>query len=126
MPVHFEWTDATKTVLRYRVEGQWNWNDLHKHLARAAFQMDSVDHPVDLLLDLRGSSQLPAGAVAHLRSVGKKQHRNSSERVIIVGLPREVAQRLAGDTREYRIESRIIRFADTEAEISAILQAWRE
>lgn len=126
MAVKFNWDDHEKTVLLYTLEAGWNWNDLHKNLARSTLWFDQAEQPIDRVIDLRGT-QLPGGAVGHLRSLGKKQHRNETERVVIIGVPDSVVQLVTAGhpDREYRTGTRIVRFADTLEEARAIIAQWR-
>lgn len=125
MVVDFKWGNVEKTTLHFTVGRGWNWNDLHKNLARSSLWLDQVEHRVDLLIDLRGQP-LPAGAVGHLRSLGKAQHRNASGRVIIIGIPeatRHAITRAADQT--YRVEDRLIVFADDSDAAYTVLEQWQ-
>jgi hypothetical protein len=124
MTITFDWDNPQETVIRLRADGDWNWNDLHKNMRRAAFWLDASDGPVDLVLDLRGGSRLPAGALGHIRSLGKPIHPNGRPRLIIVGLDESVAGPLGGDDGIYRQGEREIHFVSDDAAVAAILAQW--
>lgn len=124
MVVDFNWGNVEKTTLHFTVGENWNWNDLHKNLARSTLWLDQVEHRVDLLVDLRGH-RLPAGAIGHLRSLGKMQHRNASGRVIIIGVPEATLQAITrADDKTYRVDDRIIVFVENIEAANAILARW--
>jgi hypothetical protein len=125
MPVEFDWDDDSQTTLRFTASPPWNWNDFHKAMRRAAFWLDTVDHDVDILIDLRHSGKLPAGALGHVRSLGVSIHPNSHDRVVIIGLDDSVAGPLGGADRVYQDSARLIRFVTTDEEARAVIGAWR-
>lgn len=126
MAIDFQWDNDAQTVIRMTVAGAWNWNDFHKNLRRMTFWMDSVQHGVELVIDLRGSHKLPAGALGHIRSLGKKIHPNGRDRVILIGLDASIAQPLGGETGSYRDGDRLICFVQTDDEARAVLDTWRD
>lgn len=125
MPVEFAWDNDAQTVLRVTATPLWNWNDFHKALRRATFWLDAVDHTVEIIVDLRHSGKLPAGALGHIRSLGTAIHPNTEDRMVIIGLDETVAGPLGGADRTYQDEARCIRFVGTDEDAQAIIAAWR-
>ncbi len=124
MSFDFRWDNPEQTVLRYAADGDWNWNDLHKHMRRSTLWFDPLDHPVETIIDLRGGARMPGGAVGQLRSLGKKLHRNSRARTIIMGVDAELQHQLGAVAGVYQTPDQLIRFAATDAEAAAILAEW--
>ncbi|HLV34584.1 MAG TPA: hypothetical protein VKY59_05715 [Spirillospora sp.] len=125
MPVEFAWDNDEKTVVRVVATMPWNWNDFHKAMRRASFLLDTVQHDVDLLIDLRQSVKLPAGALGHIRSLGAAIHPNNPDRAAILGLDKSIAGPLGGDEGSYSDGTRLLRFVDTDEEARAILEQWQ-
>lgn len=125
MPVDLSWDNDQKTVIRISAEGVWNWNDFHKTLRSARYWLDSVQPPVELMIDLRRSAYLPAGALGHVRSLGVKIHPHGRDRVVIIGLDSAVAAALGGAEGVYSDGRRLIRFVGTEDAARAVLAAWQ-
>lgn len=124
MGVSYDWYDDSQTVMVYTAEGDWNWNDYHKAVRMSLFSLHGLEHPVDMLLDLRGTDKTPAGAVAHLRSVGKRLHDNLSGRAVIVGLDDATARQLVGaGARMLQFGEQTLYFADTPDEAIALLRS---
>lgn len=127
MPFRYEWKDASKRVICYIAEGDWNWKDYH-HAARAsAFTLSGVDHPVDCLIDLRGSARqtLPAGLAAHVRSFGKKMQACLTGRAVVIGMPKEgIDSLLLGGDDTLSTSDGAVRFVTNDAEIEQVLRAW--
>ncbi len=124
MSFDFRWDNPEQTVLRYVADGAWNWNDLHKHLRRSTLWFDTLDHPVETIIDLRGGSRMPGGAVGQLRSLGKQMHANSRARTIIMGVDAHLQHQLGAADGVYATPNQLIRFAATDAEAAAILSEW--
>jgi hypothetical protein len=125
MTFGFRWDNDDKTVLRYVAAGAWNWNDLHKHLRRSTLWLDTVDHLVETIIDLRAGAKLPAGAVAHLRSLGKRIHPKMQARTIILGVDPAVQRQLGAVDGVYQTSVQLIRFASSDEEAAAILGEWQ-
>lgn len=125
MPVEFAWDNDEKTIVRVVAVMPWNWNDFHKAMRRASFLLDTVHHDVDLLIDLRQSSRLPAGALGHIRSLGAAIHPNHPDRAVILGLDASIAGPLGGDDRAYSDGTRLLRFVESDDEARSVIEAWR-
>lgn len=127
MPFRFEWMDDTYRVMAYIVEGDWNWKDYH-HAARAStFSMTGVNHLIDSLIDLRGSTRttLPSGLPAHVRSFGKKTHVQLSGRALVIGMPDEgIATLQVGDDMTLTTTDGFVRFVATDDELAQVLDEW--
>lgn len=124
MPVDFKWDNDEKTILRVVAVMPWNWNDFHKAMRRASFLLDTVKHDVDLLIDLRQSIKLPAGALGHIRSLGVAIHPNNPDRAVILGLDETIAGPLGGDDRTYSDGTRLLRFVESDDEAQAVIEGW--
>ncbi|MDE2820980.1 MAG: hypothetical protein OXI40_14705 [Chloroflexota bacterium] len=127
MPFRYQWKDASKRVICYIAEGDWNWKDYH-HAARAsAFTLSGVAHPVDCLIDLRCSARrtLPAGLAAHARSFGKKMQACLTGRAVVIGMPKEGLDSLPlDDANTLSTRDGAVRFVANEAELEQALSAW--
>lgn len=124
MPITIAWDNDDKAVLRLTATGRWNWNDFHKNMRVATFWLDTVDHPVEIVVDLSQSDKLPAGALGHIRSLGTQIHPNGRARLLIIGLDESVTGPLGGKHNTYQDSTRLIRFVDTEDEAQAVLREW--
>ena len=124
MPIQFDWDNADQTIIRFIATDPWNWNDFHKTMRIASFRLDMVDHPVEMVIDLRQSSKLPAGAVGHIRSLGNLAHPNARKRLLIIGLDADVAGTLGGADGIFQHKDRLLRFVDSDDEVQAVLMEW--
>ncbi len=124
MSIDFQWDNDEKTVIRFVAEDSWNWNDFHKNMRRATFWFDSVPHTVEMVIDLRATTKMPAGALGHIRSLGKRIHPHGRDRVILIGLDSTLAQTLGGADGIYGDSQRMIRFVQTDEEAQTIIDEW--
>ncbi len=127
MPVRFEWHDDSKRAIRYIAEGQWNWKDYHQAVRAAAFSLTAVDHPVDSVIDLRGSARpsLPAGASAHVRSFGRVTSACLTGRAAVIGLPAAEADRLGlSPERRLGTSDGYVQFVEFDMELAQLLAEW--
>lgn len=127
MPVRFEWHDDSKRAMRYIAEGQWNWKDYHQAVRAAAFSLTAVEHPVDSVIDLRGSARpsLPAGASAHVRSFGRVTSACLTGRAAVIGLPAAEADRLGlSPERRLGTSDGYVQFVESDMELAQLLAEW--
>jgi hypothetical protein len=124
MGFDFSWDNADKTVIRYRAEGAWTWNDFHKHVRRSTFALDALERPVETIFDLGASARLPAGAIGHLRSIGKQDHAKRRPRAVVIGVPESLQAQLGARGGVYESDGQLIHFVRDGAEARAVVAAW--
>lgn len=127
MSFDFHWDDDAKTVMRYVAAGAWNWNDFHKHMRRSRLVFDQVGHdqPIEAIIDLSGGAKLPAGAVGHLRSLGKDEHPQRTRRVVIIGVDAATQAQLGAEDGAVQAAFALIRFVDSDDDARAVIAAWQ-
>jgi hypothetical protein len=59
MTVSVSWFNGEKTLIIYKFEGRWGWDDLYQAIDEAVVLLDSVSHRVDIMLDLTQSGSVP-------------------------------------------------------------------
>ena len=127
MPFRFEWKDDSRRVIRYIADGDWNWKNYHHAVRASTFTLSAVDHPVDSLIDLRGSTRhsMPSGLNAHVRSFGKKAQANLSGRVVVIGMPPQgmASLQLDGENTLLTADG-FVRFVESASELEEVLKAW--
>lgn len=63
MGIKVDWDNDEQTVILYRFDGSWSWDDLYNALDRVKAMSASVDHQVDAIIDFSKASYLPSGAI---------------------------------------------------------------
>lgn len=122
MSVEFDWLDSEKTIMCYTARPPWNWKDYYRAVKISAFKMNNLGHQVDVVLDLHGSPSLPAGAVGHLRGVGKPTQASLSGKAVILGCPGDVEEQITrGKMRMLQTGNQTIYFTDSLEEAIALL-----
>jgi len=127
MPFQFQW-NKDKTVMIYKATEDWNWKDYHLVVRSSLFWLQKHEGLVDVLIDLTGSTRekLPSGAKAHIRSFTKKQNKNLSGRVIVLGVSSDEETSLGVDEqRQITTNDGVIRFAATLDEAVEQFRSWR-
>lgn len=126
MGVEFSWDDDDKTVIRYTATESWNWTDFHRTVRVSLFALHNLNHQIDTIFDLSQSPKTAGGAVAHIRSVGKKQHPSISGRAIVIGLEHDIVQKLTiGGANQVILGDQTLYFVDDEAAAQAILREFQ-
>jgi len=85
MLANVSWEDGSKTVLIFQFTGLWSVQDYYIIVDQSNTMMDTVEHTVNMIIDLQHSKSLPDGFLSAVRSVSKRPHPNSG-RVALVGL----------------------------------------
>jgi hypothetical protein len=125
MTVEIKWVDEDKTAICYVAMGDWNWNEFHKKVKISTFQLDRLEHDVDTVLDLTGSVRLPAGAVGHLRMLGKVDHPRRRPRAIIIGADAALQQQMGAQDGVYATEGQLIHFVKDAQAARDLLFLWQ-
>ncbi|MBN2472781.1 MAG: hypothetical protein JXN59_18805 [Anaerolineae bacterium] len=92
MSILVEWDNVGRTALRLGYENTWNWRDHMLALDAANTLMNTVQHPVDLVLDLQHSMPLPESTTWHVTQPHARLHDNWSGRTIIISPNGELAR----------------------------------
>lgn len=127
MPFNYQWKDDSKQVMLYVVDGDWNWKDYHHVVRVSTFSMTGIEHPVDCLIDLRGSTRpaLPSGLLGHVRSFGAKKHPAFTGRALVIGMPADGIETLQLlDDNTLPTKDGFVKFVQTEDDMEAVLVDW--
>jgi hypothetical protein len=128
MPITVSWHDASKTIVHLSYLKPWNWPEFETAIVEANALMDTVDHPVDMIVQMHDG--LPREiSPARFRTIFQHFHRNIRStallgandliRVTITAFMRVLGQ----DHREFffaaSIDDALKRFDKNKVEIEA-------
>ncbi|MEO8611825.1 MAG: hypothetical protein ABI690_28255 [Chloroflexota bacterium] len=86
MPVIYQWDNSDKTVLCYRLEGRWTWDEIYQMLEEARALWKSVNHTVDMIVDMTGSAGFPPDNIlGHFRNITLNYHHANTGNTAVVG-----------------------------------------
>ncbi len=74
MAVEINWDDDQRTIVRMKLIGRWGWEDAYEGSKQGYDLLDSVDHVVNVIIDMRQSTGLPLLAMTHARNMIAKRH----------------------------------------------------
>ncbi len=125
MAIQVFWQDEQKNLIRCTVSGRWTWDDLQTALNQTIKMMDSVNHKVNFMIDLRNGSFVinPLSLLGQTRNfVTSETHRNEGVKVVIgaTGLVQTAYdgyRRLTSATGK----NQVFHFADSEAQAHQII-----
>src|SRR5690606_30177008 len=83
MPVHIDWDNDEKTVIRYDYEGKWTWDELYEVTKTAVEMFKSVPHRTNVIHNLTNSSALPGGALSHAQRFSAQNPDNWGISVVV-------------------------------------------
>lgn len=84
MNIDVQWDNDAKTIIRYVYRNGWNWNDYFSAINGAAELLDTVKHPVDIVMDFRNANMLPQGAISQMqRAFSHTRHPNIRLTVLV-------------------------------------------
>jgi hypothetical protein len=85
MGITIGWDNEEKSVMRFEYHGIWSWEEFYKNIEEANQMMDTVNHPVVSIIDMRDSPYLPPNAAVHIRNVIRMSmsHNNSGISVFL-------------------------------------------
>jgi len=68
MSVHVEWDNEERTRILWSFVGRWTWGEFDEAVKVVIGMVANVEHPVDLLIDVRQMSILPPDIVKHVKT----------------------------------------------------------
>jgi len=85
MPIFINWANEERTIIHHIYEGDWTLAELHTSRAEVADYLDTVTHPVDMIIDLRQSMKIPQSFMSEMQRMDQNAHPNSRHAVIVGG-----------------------------------------
>jgi hypothetical protein len=83
MPITVTWDDDAHTRIYYIFSGSWNWNEFDIVYADVYKMLDTVNHKVHAIVDIRQSRLLPQDTLTQMRRLTYQQHSNGGITVFI-------------------------------------------
>lgn len=107
MAIRVEWDDPSQNALRYVYEGSWNWDEFQQARKQARLLMDTVDHRVDIIIDVVQTGILPNNILSRANSIPRERHPNEGTIIIVGANPLirflyDVARRIYAEVIDYR------------------------
>lgn len=87
MAVLIQWDDPQRTILRYVFSGRYTWDDLYVAAKNAQRMLDSVHHPVDVILDIQHSTHTPREFMSEFRRLATITHPHTGLHVLVSDNP---------------------------------------
>lgn len=84
MAINTIWDDNNKTRILVEFETSWTWAELDAALEKADKMIISVNHPVDIIIDVEGSN-LPKDFLSGAKNLlaNPEQRENEGHRVVV-------------------------------------------
>lgn len=82
MGIRVSWDNDEKTIVRHSYNGHWTISDFYNCVDDSARLLHSVDHPVDLIIDMGDCAPPPNGILRGYRYADSKVPDN--QRLVIV------------------------------------------
>ena len=85
MPITVSWDDETQDAIRCEFEVVWTWNDVFAMNREIESMMDSVHHPVHVMICMKGKAFPQSGTLTYTKHLFIHDHHNYANHVIFVG-----------------------------------------
>lgn len=89
MKITVEWDNEQHTILRWVFQSRWSWDDYSTAQQESNEILAEIDHPVDVIGDLRNTSSLPSNALTAYRGFVAETAPNV-DLIVLVGASRFV------------------------------------
>lgn len=122
MGIRMVWDNAERTILCCITTGSWDWPDVDDALAEMHRMLDTVDHAVDYVIDMRGTRLMPRSPIWHGSRLSRGRHANSG-RTVFLGAPSVVQGVINVLGKVYPELSGSLLFADSMEDARAKLAA---
>jgi hypothetical protein len=114
------WDNPDKTIIAFQVSGMYSWAEMHESMEEKFALLDTVDHKVCILMDMREAGPLPGPVLPNLKRMITMVHPNEGTNVI-VGARGIMPILFDLIVKPYRSESAAYVFADTMEQAQCLL-----
>ncbi len=124
MAIVTRWDNKKKTVILLEFESEWTWADLEAAVQKTDTLIGSVEHYVDLLIDLEGTS-IPRDfltAAKSLLDAGEARPNEGARVVVGANGPLKTLYQTLQKTFNKSVEGREVLFAHNLADARAIIR----
>jgi hypothetical protein len=83
MPITVTWDDDAHTRIYYVFSGSWKWDEFDTIYVDVYKMLDTVNHKVHAIVDIRQSRLLPQDTLTQMRRLTYQQHSNGGITVFI-------------------------------------------
>jgi hypothetical protein len=83
MSISVEWDNAEQTTILFTYQRPWNWNEFDAAVEQSLAYLDMVQHPVDVIFDLRSGGFPPKDAVWRFKTAAEITHPNIGKYVYV-------------------------------------------
>lgn len=120
MPVVVRWYDDQQDIIYMHFPPQWTWDDLLATYPLTRDMLDSAEHTIFFIVDLRDAPLLPRGAFDIARMYNDSWHPNAGHAVLVGNL--SILRGFVGVLRRLGLKvASMIEFADTPEEAADLL-----
>jgi len=79
------WDDDARTIIRYDIDGSWTWDDYQATLHELNSLLDTVDHKVAIIINIRSDKWIPEDAFNRFNRDMRQRHPNIGPLQVFVG-----------------------------------------
>lgn len=125
MHITVDWDNENRTIIRFQFQRGWTWDNLRAAIGQADDLITSVDHPVNLVIDIREAGAIPADFMSGATDIFASGEARANEGVkVVVGAGRLVRMAYDALRRLYgsKLEGRPFLFASSLEEAYKLLK----
>jgi len=81
--IQVDWQDEDQTIIVWKLEGKWDWDEYYGAIDRSRQMIDLVDHEVYMIHHTGESMHLPANALTHFKNYVAKMSSYSQMTIVV-------------------------------------------
>ncbi len=83
MPINVQWDNTEQNIVVITFTQPWTWHDFDQAITDMITHFDSVNHPVDVIFDIRKGGFPPPDAITHFKKAAEIQHLNGRRLIYV-------------------------------------------
>lgn len=83
MGIQVHWFDEKHRIICFEFSGTWTWDELQTLMEDSSLMAASVNHKVDVLVDLTQNQSLPLGDLMYLRTMSRTAPVNWQRTILV-------------------------------------------
>ena len=83
MGIAVTWDNPQRTVICFDFRDHWDWDDLYAASDQATAMLDTVNHTVHFIMDLRQANKIPGDLMAHAERIAGGHHPRRGKMIVV-------------------------------------------
>jgi len=83
MGIAVSWDNPQRTIICFDFSQGWDWDDVYAASDQATTMLDSVEHTVHIIMDIRNGGKIPGDLMSHAERIASGHHPRRGMMIVV-------------------------------------------